>query len=433
MFDSIFQDRVMACMKRVPEFMAVASQHMLPEYFDGVPRKNLCKMMRDFWANYGTPLTSPAMMTIIGEEIKKGMIKEVELKAHLSYWNQINKPVISDWKYVLDQMIDFIKEQRIKSLIAEAAKTYIPKGQFTTIEQEMAKIASITAFNRVAAYDYFDKAEIEERHKAREHLKKAGKIAISTGIPALDKLLHAGGFYQKELYIFKAPPKRGKTMSLCWFSNQAALQGYNVAHFSCEVSREILCKRFDAMNSKTLIKEVDAKSREVANRIAGKTVRGKLIILEYPTKSLTPQMIEAEVDRLLVEQGIKIDMVTVDYLDICRLAQLNAQAASWADQGPLAEELRGIAGKKCVPVVTATQTGRAAAGKSTSSGKDVAGDYGKIMIADEIFSISATDEEVKEGKLRISNNESRNSEMATIVISTGFAYGQFFMEYLGEE
>jgi len=229
-----------------------------------------------------------------------------------------------------------------------------------------------------------------------------------------------------------APPKRGKSMSLLWFSNQAALQGYNVAHFTCEVSKEICSLRLDAMNAKVTIKDMKTQFATAADHIVSRIPRGKLMLFEYPTKSLSPQMVSHQVDRMRSEFNINTNMIVVDYLDIMRLNGPKGDS-SWSDQGPLAEELRGLAGMFVVPVVTATQINRGGSDKAVTSGKDVAGNYEKIMIADEIFSLSATKEELAEGILRISNTESRNSEGGTIVISTKFAYGQFFSEFIETE
>ena len=156
------------------------------------------------------------------------------------------------------------------------------------------------------------------------------------------------------------------------------------------------------------------------------------MLFEYPTKSLSTQMIDAQIDRLRTESDIVVDMIVVDYLDILKY-QGHHGDSSWSAQGPIAEDLRGLAGKYGVPVITATQINRQGAGKAVTGGADVAGDYGKIMIADEIYTLSATDEELKEGVLRINNSESRNSESGTIVVNTNFGYGQFYASTVGLE
>ena len=432
MIDENFQDMVLACMQRVPEFNAIACQHLTPEHFDGAVRKNLSKMMIDFWIAYDTLVSDRVVVDLLRDLMKTGRLEKHDILPHGKKFKELKDVSIKEWKYILDKLIDFIKHQKIKALIEESVKKHLPKGNYTKIEQEMAAISSINVMNSVKPYDYFDLDAIEDRSEVRKNELLVGKRSISTGIPELDSKLHAKGFYQKELYIFAAPPKRGKTMSLLWFSNQAAMQGYNVAHFSCEVSREICASRLDAMNSKTMINQVTERHEVVAAHMAGRRPRGKLMIFEYPTKSLTTQMIDQQIDRLRTESGIAIDMLVVDYLDICKYHGPSGDS-NWSAQGPIAEELRGLAGKYCIPSVTATQINRQGAGKAVTSGSDVAGNYEKIMIADEIYTLSATDEELKESILRINNSESRNSESGTVVINTKFGYGQFYDATVGTE
>ena len=432
MIDENFQDMTLACMQRVPEFNAIACAHLSPEIFDGAVRKNLCKMMIDFWVSYDTLVSDRIVVNVLGDMTKEGKITSVEMMPHARKWKELKSISIAEWKYVLDKLVSFLKHQKIKHLIEESVKKHLPKDDYSKIEQEMAKIAGITTNNNVQPYDYFSEDKVRERSATRKEELMKGKSSISTGIKALDDRLHANGFYQKELYIFMAPPKRGKSMSLLWFSNQAALQGYNVAHFTCEVSKEICSLRLDAMNAKVTIKDMKTQFATAADHIVSRIPRGKLMLFEYPTKSLSPQMVSHQVDRMRSEFNINTNMIVVDYLDIMRLNGPKGDS-SWSDQGPLAEELRGLAGMFVVPVVTATQINRGGSDKAVTSGKDVAGNYEKIMIADEIFSLSATKEELAEGILRISNTESRNSEGGTIVISTKFAYGQFFSEFIETE
>jgi len=433
MIDETFQEMVLACMQRVPEFNSVTAGYIEPEHFEGPVRRNLAKMMIDFWGAYGTLVSDKIVPSLLKDLVDGKKIEKHDVLPHLKKYKELREIGVAEWKYVLDRVVSFIKHQKIKALIEKSVKTYLPKGDHESIEREMAVITSISSRNRVKPYDYYDFDAIHERTEARKQELKTGKVSISTGIPELDAKMHAHGFYKKELYIFMAPPKRGKTMSLLWFSNQAALQGYNVAYFSCEVSHEVCSKRLDAMNSKTLIHDVVKNHEAVCNHVVSRAPKGKLMIFEYPTKSLTTQIIDHEVGRLTTEFGISVDMIVVDYLDILKHQSQNSSENNWSSQGPIAEELRGLGGKYCVPILSATQINRGGAGKAVTTGKDVAGNYEKIMIADEIYSLSATDEELKENILRINNCESRNSESGTILINTKFAYGQFYANSIGEE
>jgi len=433
MIDETFQDSVLACMQKVPEFNAVCVQYLDSELFDGVVRKNLAKMMMDFWVTYDTLVTDRVLVSLLKDLVASGRLDKHDVMPHAKKYRELVEISIKEWKYVLDKLIDFIKHQKIKALIERSVTKLLPGGKYADIENEMAKISSISTMNKVQPYDYFDMAAITDRAETRERELKEGKVSISTGIPELDEKLHARGFYKKELYIFAASPKRGKTMSLLWFGNQGALQGYNIAHFTCEVSREICSLRLDAMNSKTRIHDVAGRNDIVASHVKSKIPRGKLMLFEYPTKSLTPQMAAQQLERLRTEHGIVTHMAIFDYLDIMKHQGKNSNDANWSSQGPIAEELRRIAGEFSIPVVTATQINRKGSDKPVTGGSDVAGDYEKIMIADEIFTLSATKDELKEQTLRINNSESRNSESGTIVINTNFGYGQFYNGTVGLE
>jgi hypothetical protein len=86
-----------------------------------------------------------------------------------------------------------------------------------------------------------------------------------------------------------------------------------------------------------------------------------------------------------------------------------------------------------VPVVTASQINRQGAGKQLNSGTDVAGSFEKIMVADEIITISATDDELDKNMARLHFSQSRNSGSATFMIETAFDRGRFYKNYIDDD
>lgn len=51
------------------------------------------------------------------------------------------------------------------------------------------------------------------------------------------------------------------------------------------------------------------------------------------------------------------------------------------------------------------------------------------MVADGVINLSATDDELKNGQLKIHFSESRNNEMATIKIKTSYGMGRLNCSY----
>jgi KaiC/GvpD/RAD55 family RecA-like ATPase len=433
--DEHFEDKVMACLLGSTDFCATAAQHLKPKYFTNPVRHNVAKLGIDFYTHYGALVSGPAFVTELKELVSSKVIKTEDMGLYGDEFKKLKKIDISDWKWVLEKLIVFIKNKETKAFIEAAVKKWMPKNDFKSIEKEMAKIASITTHQEVKPYEYWDRDSIIQRAKRREIEKReidSGKsIGISTGIPMMDKTLNHGGWFRKELYIIMAPPKVGKTMALLWFGNTAALQGFNVTEFTFETAKDVLADRLDALNTETETKLLMSKNFYVAKRLASKPARGHYTIFEYPTKTCTVTEIERQVAKLETEHGIVTDFLVVDYGDLMKPARRYDNPLS--EQAAIFEDLRGLAGRFGIPVLTATQVNRVGAGKALITGTDVAGTWEKIMVADCIISLSQTKEEKRENKMRIHFAEARNNESATMMIGTKYGYGRFFGEFIEEE
>jgi hypothetical protein len=162
MIDDNFQDMVLACMQRIPEFNAVACHHLEPEYFDGAVRKNLAKLMIDFWLTYDTLVTDRIVVNLLTDLMDTGRLAKHDILPHGRKFKLLQDQGVTEWKYVLDKLIDFVKHQKIKALIEDSVKKHLPKGNYQEIERSMAAISGINAANRVNAYDYFDLEAIQD-------------------------------------------------------------------------------------------------------------------------------------------------------------------------------------------------------------------------------------------------------------------------------
>lgn len=426
-----FQNKVLACLVRIPEFNAVARQYLEPSYFEGVVEKNVAKMILDYSRKYESCIGPHEFSMLLADCIKKKIIKPEDLKIYSGFFKSLYAEDVTGWKYYLDHLITFIKRIKTKALIEDCVKKYLPKDNFEAFEKQAGEIFAIRAMEEVEPYDVFSEEAIRAREIYREEMMAVEMSGISTGIKKMDDHLYRRGFWPKELYMIMAGPKRGKTMALLWFSNCCALQSKVCAHFSCEVSREVCADRIDSMNTDIPLRELAMNSELVSDRLASRGIGGKLFIYEYPTKRLTIPEIDRQLLKLQIKYGVKVDMLTVDYLDILRPTRRYNDP--WFEQAGLAEDLRALGKKYVIPVVTATQINRVGSRKHLAVGSDVAGSFEKVMIADEVITLGATEDEMKEGKLRVHFSESRNSGKATFVINTGFALGKFYESFVEEE
>lgn len=428
--DSNFEDKVLASLLKSRDFCVVAAQHLKPSYFENPVKHNIAKMGIDFYNKYQTKLSNIGFVESVKDLVSNKTISDKDAPLYATEYKRLQKIDVSDYKFILEKLIIFIKNRETKKLIEEAVKKHLPKNDFAAIEEAMRGIAAISTLQEIRPYDYFSTDAIAGRTERRERELLVKTVGISTGIKKMDDQFPKHGWTRRELYIILAPPKRGKTMALDFFANVAALQGFNVALFSCETSEEVISDRLDAMNANIEIKKLPAHVKEVHGKLAELGVEGKLFIFEYPTKRCTVQEIERQIRRLEVEQGITIDLLVVDYGDILKPAKHYQDKLQ--EQAGIFEDLRALATIFNIPVITASQVNRTGSDKEIISGKDVAGTWEKIMVADGIISLSASEADIKENRMTIHFAECRNMERKTFKIKTAYNFGRFYKEFLEE-
>lgn len=428
--DELFEDKVLSCLIHITDFSVVAAEHLKPSYFTSPIRNNIAKVAIDFVMAYRA---TPTMKALTDELLK--VVKPAEIKEYGDEFIRLRAVDRSDYKWVLEQLIDFIKNRETKKLIEDAVSRHLSKNDFAAIEKDMVRVMAITASAEKAPSFYFNPDEVDKREARREaeyNDQISGRVVgISTGIPAMDKTLAKGGWYRKELYILMAPPKRGKTMALTWFANYAAWSGHNVAFFTAETATEVLSDRCDAMNTMIETKSLIKNRGNVSKLLKARKPSGQLIFFEYPTKSCTVAEIDRQLHKLEVERGVKTNMLVVDYGDILKPSVRYNDRLT--EQATIFEELRGLATKWDFPVLTATQINRTGTGKAINDGTDVSGTYEKIMVADCIIALSATEAEMQKQQMRVIFSESRNNEKKRLLIETAYAKGTFYGNFLGEE
>lgn len=429
--DVHFEDKILACLYGSGEFCAVAAQHLKPSYFDGVVKHNLSKLAIEFWDKYKTKISRLGFVEGMKELAGKKVIPDKDIKIYTTEYRRLLGLDITDWTFVLDKMILFIKQKETRRLIEDAVKTHLPKNDFEAIEKGIREISNITANDTVKPYSYFDPKRIEERSKAREADSLVKTIGISTGIKRMDDVFPKQGWWKKELYTLLAPPKRGKTMAMQYFANMSALQGFNTVIFTLETSREVYADRLDAMNSDTEIKKLSKHFKDVEAKVAAIKTEGNLLIFEYPTKRLTVDGLERHLRKLEIEDKFNTDILFVDYADLLRPAK--GYDDKLYEQATIFEDLRALATIFEIPVITASQVNRVGSTKDIITGKDVSGTWDKIMVSDAIITLSASEDDLKKEHLKIHFAECRNMERKTLTVKTNYSIGKFYKEFVGEE
>ena len=139
---------------------------------------------------------------------------------------------------------------------------------------------------------------------------------------------------------------------------------------------------------------------------------GNLHIKEYPTASAHAGHFDALLTELLLKKSFKPDIVFVDYLNICTSQRYRSGSNinSYTIVKSIAEEIRGLAGKHVIPIVSATQTTRSGFQSSDISLTDTSESFGLPATADLMLGISSSDELESMGQVMVKQLKNRYND-----------------------
>lgn len=252
---------------------------------------------------------------------------------------------------------------------------------------------------------------LEDSEKFYEHLHSKEKF-ISTGIDSLDYFLQ-GGLYEKTLTLLMANSNMGKSLVMGSLATNMLLNNKKVLIVSLEMSefkyaRRILGNLFDIdINALK-----DVPKQDIINLFEEKKkiIKSKLIVKEYPTKSINSNGIRNLLTNLKLKKGFEPDILFVDYLEIMRANQTNKNGNSFEEIKKISEDLRGLGGEIGLPVFSATQTNRGALGAPELSVDDMSQSIGPLFTADTLLGLTQPEEYQKISKFLLHILKQRDGE-----------------------
>jgi replicative DNA helicase len=321
--------------------------------------------------------------------------------------------------YLLERIVTMAKKKRV-SVAIEESDDIIRDGEYTDekYQEIMTKLKDAIKYS----LDTDIGVNILEVDTRYDRIKDALQDKIPSGFGHLDATALGGGFARKEIACFLAPPGVGKTIWLVNCGLNMLRAGYNVIHYSMEMSEERLGVRYDAIvsgiSNNQLIKGMKpdvekVKKSYIANKSTGKL--GTLYLKEFPTGTASVIDLEAHLEELMsVEKaGYSPDVIIVDYGDIMKAAHKTNN--TYEEQGWIFRELRALAIKYNCVVLTATQATRGSiedgGGTKENVGMEkVADSMEKNRVLDLLFSIIQSKSDKTDGMMSLFIAKNRNGE-----------------------
>ncbi|HEY9014680.1 MAG TPA: replicative DNA helicase, partial [Gemmatimonadales bacterium] len=191
-----------------------------------------------------------------------------------------------------------------------------------------------------------------------ETLQRSGKAitGVPSGFADLDEM--TSGFQASELVIVAARPSMGKTAFCLNVATQAAVDGFGVAVFSLEMSKEALVQRMlcaEARVDSQAVRRGTLRDPDFTRlaRAAGILQSCPVWIDDSP--SLTLLEMRSKARRLKVENDIRL--VVVDYLQLMKSPEYAENRVQ--EISDISRSLKGLARELDIPVIALSQLSRA--------------------------------------------------------------------------
>ena len=305
--------------------------------------------------------------------------------------------------WFLGEFEQFCRHKALERAIVDSTDL-LEKQNYGEVEN-MIKAAVQIGLVKDLGLEYF------ENPKERLEFIKNQRGAISTGWKAIDEKLY-GGLNRGEVTIFAGGSGAGKSLWLQNFALNWAFAGLNVVYISLELSEQLISMRLDAMASgyttRDVMKNIDDVDLKIRT-IAKQKKAGKLRVKQMPN-GITANDIRAFLREYEIQNGIKVDALLVDYLDLMMPISNRVSASDlFIKDKYVTEELRNLVAERDLLCVTASQLNRAAVEELEFDHSHIAGGLSKIQTADNVVGIFTSNAMRERGRYQIQFMKTRSS------------------------
>ena len=278
-----------------------------------------------------------------------------------------------DLQYIKDEFTAFCINQNLKNVIVQSIDL-LKSGNYDKIKELVDKAMKV-GVDADLGMDYLK--DFEERYD------ETSRDTVATDWECINELMN-GGLGPGELGVVVAPSGVGKTWVLAALGAAAVKAGKTVAHYTLELSQGYVGLRYDTVFTHIASSDLSQRRDEVLEKV--KRLKGKLKVKYYPPKGASSKTIQAHLEKMIAA-GNKPDLIIVDYADLL-LSHSNKTDSTYAEQGGVYIDLRGMSGELGIPIWTASQTNRSAIDSDIIEADKIADSYAKVMNADFIMSLS---------------------------------------------
>ena len=392
------------------EFSRKVTPFLKKEYFHDQIEKLVFGAIQDFISKYNALPTKEAIVIDLD---KQTSLTEPQFQELGKLMESLTDEDVPELEWLSSQTEDFCKDKAVYNAIMESIHILEDKSDSKTANAipEILSDALAVSFDTHIGHDYIEDAE--ERYDFYHRIEK--KVAFDL---EYFNTITGGGTPQKTLNIIMAGTGVGKSLFLCHHAANCLTQNKNVLYITCEMAEERIAERIDANLFDMTIDDVQDLPRNLYYKkleTFKAHLKGKLIIKEYPTATANVNHFRALLDELWMKKQFKPDIIFIDYLNICASARLKngSNVNSYTYIKAIAEELRGMAVERSVPIFSATQVNRSGFNNSDVGLEDTSESFGLPATADFMIALISTDELEENNQIMVKQLKNRYNDVAS--------------------
>ena len=377
------------------------------EYFQTVTDRLLVTKIKQYMDKYNVPPSKEALIIELDHE----ELREVDYNESVSQVERMTVDEDTNEQWLIDKTEQFCQEKAVYNAIMESIHIIDGKSKDktkTAIPQVLSEALAVSFDNHIG-HDFIE--DYQQRFDFYHHKEER----VPFDLEYMNKITK-GGIPRKSLNIILAGTGVGKSLAMCHFAASNMMQGKNVLYITMEMAEEKIAERIDANLLNVRVDDLVKLDKSMYDKkIADLRARtpGRLIIKEYPTASAHSGHFRHLINELKIKRNFIPDIIYIDYLNICASSRTKAVGGtinSYTFVKAIAEELRGLAVEKNVPIVSATQTTRSGFSNSDVGLEDTSESFGLPATADFMFAIINSDEMEQLNQLMVKQLKNRYND-----------------------
>lgn len=346
-------------------------------YFDNKYFKIILQMTKEYYKKYESTPNFDTLGQIVRSEISQEMVAKIVLDTI----KQIQDAPIEGTMFVQEKALKFCKQQELQKAMDKAQKI-ITQGDFESYDKVEGLMRDALQVGEI------DKGQTDIFENLDTVLDEDYRHPIPMGIPGIDKLLK-GGLAKGEIGVILAPTGVGKTTILSKIANTAFNLGYNVLQIFFEDNPKIIQRKHFTMWTGIEPDNLVLHKEDVMSKITEikETMQNRLILKKMASDTMTMNQIKGQV-RKMIADGIKIDLVLVDYID-CILPESSSKD-EWKAEGSVMRGFEAMCHELDLVGWTATQGNRSSISAEVVTTDQMGGSIKKAQVGHVIISVAKT-------------------------------------------